>query len=451
MRKGNSQDSLVTGLIFAAQYSENGSQLTSLIRVGGISILERQLRLMSKAGIEQVVVICPENDASVPDAVAEWNGSSVKISCIADNHDLFLQAIETGIHGNRPPEWLVMDGTSLLDEGIIDKLTHAHESMIPALEKRYLEPEIAEKGIGISIPSGSFSHELIWCGCAKVSHDLLQRAGICREHQILRNLISHAVHEDAGAVYNFSTESNYDPDAKWHRPFLYYPVSTPKDSRKGKQRLVDLAQKRVLDWPAWFIHRPIENFLILHICEWPVTPNQLTLITNIVAYCGMAMFWKGWIGWAMIVALVVGVLDGLDGKQARIKLMTSRIGQLEHTFDKLYENGWYFAMAHYLSAENHSLIPYFWFWTLFSVNVADIFLGKAFRRVFNREPDDMGPFERKLRVVSGRRNTYIWTLLPFAVFDSLYTGYILITLYGIASIAVKLWRFFVHKRDAQAA
>ncbi len=449
MRNGNSQENLVAGLIFATQYSEKGSQLTSLIRAGGISVLERQLRLMSEAGIEQVVVIYPEDDASVPNAVAERSGSSIKVACMPNTPDLFVQGIETGIHGGRPSEWLVMDGTSLLDERIIDKLTRARESMIPALEKRYLEPEIAEKEINISISSDSFAHELIWCGCAKISHNILQRADIGGEHLILRNLISYAVHEDAGAVYNFSTESDYDPDAKWHRPFLFYPVFTPKDGRKGKQRLVDLAQKRVLDWPAWFIHRPIENFLILHICEWPVTPNQLTLITNIVAYCGMAMFWKGWIGWAIVVALVVGVLDGLDGKQARIKLMTSKIGQLEHTFDKLYENGWYFAMAHYLSVEHHSLIPYIWFWMLFGVNVADIFLGKAFRRVFNREPDDMGPFERKLRVVSGRRNTYLWTLLPFALFHSFYTGYILITLYGIASIGIKLWRFFVHKRDAQ--
>jgi len=451
MRSGSSQDNLVNSLIFATHYSKNGSQLTSLIRVGGISVLERQIRLVSKAGIEEIVVIYPKDDASVPYAVAAWNGSSIKITCIPNSPSLFRQDIQTGIHGNHASEWLVLDGTSLLDDRILDKLARVQETMIPALEKQYLEEDIAEIEIGIPISSASSSHELIWCGCARISHDILQRADITEEHQILRKLISQAVEEDAGAVYNFSTEPNYDPDAKWQRPFLFYPISTPIDGRKGTHRLVDQAQKRVLDWPAWYIHRPIENFLIFHICKWPVTPNQLTLITNIVAYCGMALFWKGWIGWAMMVALMVGVLDGLDGKQARIKLMTSKIGQLEHTFDKLYENGWYFAMAHYLSAEYTSVFPYVCFGILFGVNVADIFLGKLFRRVFKREPDDMGAFERKLRVVSGRRNTYIWTLLPFAVFHSFYTGYILITLYGVASIAIKLWRFFVHKRGAQTA
>ncbi len=100
MRKGNSQENLVAGLIFATQYSENGSQLTSLIRVGGISVLERQLRLMSKTGIEPVVVIYPEDDASVPDAVAERSGASVKVACMPNTPDLFLQDIETGIHGS---------------------------------------------------------------------------------------------------------------------------------------------------------------------------------------------------------------------------------------------------------------------------------------------------------------------------------------------------------------
>ena len=83
MRNGNSQENLVAGLIFATQYSENGSQLTSLIRVGGISVLERQLRLMSKTGIEPVVVIYPEDDASVPDAVAERSRGRGEDRCSA--------------------------------------------------------------------------------------------------------------------------------------------------------------------------------------------------------------------------------------------------------------------------------------------------------------------------------------------------------------------------------
>jgi Phosphatidylglycerophosphate synthase len=38
------------------------------------------------------------------------------------------------------------------------------------------------------------------------------------------------------------------------------------------------------------------------------------------------------------LALIVGVLDGLDGKLARLKLETSKAGKLEHLFDALFEN-----------------------------------------------------------------------------------------------------------------
>jgi hypothetical protein len=53
----------------------------------------------------------------------------------------------------------------------------------------------------------------------------------------------------------------------------------------------------------------------------------------------------GHLGWGLALALVVGVLDGLDGKRARIKIETTKSGKIEHWFDALFEMSWWIALA----------------------------------------------------------------------------------------------------------
>ena len=117
------------------------------------------------------------------------------------------------------------------------------------------------------------------------------------------------------------------------RPY-WFPAPIPEQRRRAQHQLIDAAQKGSLDFPA-MVHAPIENFLISHLCKTAITPNQLTAVTNIAAWGVTFLFATGRLGWGTILALVVGVLDGLDGKQARVKIETSKFGKLEHWFDAL--------------------------------------------------------------------------------------------------------------------
>jgi hypothetical protein len=104
---------------------------------------------------------------------------------------------------------------------------------------------------------------------------------------------------------------------------LWFPAPVPEQQKHAEKLLIQAAQKGCLDFPA-IVHGPIENFLISHLCRTSITPNQLTLITNIVAWAATFCFASGHLGWGAILALAVGILDGLDGKQARVKIQTSR-------------------------------------------------------------------------------------------------------------------------------
>ena len=173
--------------------------------------------------------------------------------------------------------------------------------------------------------------------------------------------------------------------------------------------LLSSVQKGAPDFPAW-VHAPIENFLIARLCKTPITPNQLTLLCNVVAWVTTILFVTGRLFWGIALALIVGVLDGLDGKQARIKVETSKGGKLEHWFDAFFEWSWWTVLAYHFQTSGQ-LPGAFRYWLL--LLLAEVLDGVAKGSVYftcGKVIDELSPFERMVRLVGGRRNVYVWIL-----------------------------------------
>lgn len=225
---------------------------------------------------------------------------------------------------------------------------------------------------------------------------------------------------------------------------MWMYIESYADNCIAKKELLDRSQKSVLDWPAWFIHRPIEKWIVYHICEWPVTPNQITLINIIVAFAATYFFAAGMFLPAMILAVATGIIDGLDGKQARVKMMMSKIGKLEEVSDRIYEYSWYLAIAYHLASIGFGNFPYMLFGILFILHLVDIAVGALFKFKKGVQIDDAGQMERNFRWIGSRRNTNIWSLIPFVVFGAIYEGYLFLVGYYAVTIIFKIWRTAVH-------
>ena len=156
------------------------------------------------------------------------------------------------------------------------------------------------------------------------------------------------------------------------------------------------------------VHGPIENFLISHLCRTAITPNQLTVITNIVAWAATFLFATGHLGWGTILALAVGVLDGLDGKQARVKIETSKVGKLEHWFDAFFENSWWIAIAYHFQTSGRLPGAFVYLVLLMGAEAVAALAKWSVIRSCGRTLDEFGEFNRLVRLIGGRRNIYIW-------------------------------------------
>jgi phosphatidylglycerophosphate synthase len=201
---------------------------------------------------------------------------------------------------------------------------------------------------------------------------------------------------------------DYSPSHRGPVPFYVQAVTTAADADVATKTLIRAAQKCALDLPALLLDPVFENRLVFWLCNTRITPNQVTLFTGVLGALIATLFLHGWLRLGILLAYAVEVLDGVDGKLARTKLQTSRLGELEHVLDFFMEHAWYLTITIFLVTSTHE--PQLW-WVGGGLMVSDVldnllyYLGQ---RLFGKQLDELSPFDRRFRLIAGRRNIYAW-------------------------------------------
>ena len=222
---------------------------------------------------------------------------------------------------------------------------------------------------------------------------------------------------------------------------LWIPAPEPGQRKEAERRILDAAQKGSLDLPA-VVHGPIETFLVARLCKTPITPNQLTVFGNVVGWVTAILFATGHLVAGTLCALAVGVLDGLDGKQARVKVETSESGRLEHWFDAFYELSWAVALAYHFHASGQ--LPGAWLYLLLLLGAegVDGLAKLSVIRRYHRLIDELSPLDRKIRLLGGRRNVYVWILALGLLVGAPAQAFVVIAYWEAASALVHVVRAF---------
>src|SRR5215475_79494 len=220
---------------------------------------------------------------------------------------------------------------------------------------------------------------------------------------------------------------------------VFFPAPSLQRRPLAERLLRDATQKGVLDFPA-LVHAPIEKWLVSHLCRTTITPNQITLGTGVLGLCVTLLYACGYLWPGALLALVIGVLDGIDGKLARLKAQTTRLGKREHDLDYFVETSWWAALAYHFHATGQIRYAYVIFFAFFALHVLERVAQKAVKRRTGRDLDDFAPFDRLVRIVAGRRNVYTWLFTLFVVMGAPATGFIWLCLWGIASAVIHILR-----------
>jgi len=222
----------------------------------------------------------------------------------------------------------------------------------------------------------------------------------------LTDCIDEAVKNRDAEIFDITQIESYASKMRKEIEPWWIDIDTEKDLTKAKEMIIENASKNPSDALAYYVHKPLENKIVAFISAFNITPNQLTIIVNILAYTVTGLYLFGHLLPATILSFVVGIADGLDGKLARVKLKTSKLGSLEHSFDLLFEFSWFIALSWFLFSATQDVLPLILailiiLFIAFYRNIYD-----QFRKATGRSLDDMGDFERKFKRIAGRRNLY---------------------------------------------
>jgi phosphatidylglycerophosphate synthase len=219
---------------------------------------------------------------------------------------------------------------------------------------------------------------------------------------------------------------------------LCFPA--PEQERRLTERIIlDSAQNGTLDLPAYF-HGPIETAIISLLCKTRITPNQITIGGFFFGCSATAAFALGRVGLAILAALIFGIVDGLDGKQSRVKIETTELGKWEHHLDDLIEYSWWTAIAFQLWRSGLFPNVFYFFTLLIGSHLLDHFARRRTKMAKGRLLDDVAPFDRAFRLIAARRNVYVWILACGFLLGAFPQSYAIICGWAAFSAAVHLVR-----------
>ena len=410
------------------------------VELCGISMMERSLRTLQACGFTRALILTDSEElmsetcrASSPDwTKIVWNFSARRTGPVALEQ---LVAVWPDDHRTL----LVLRGDSVFDARLLRWLRTQNSpvALVDSAVPAKLLPLVS------SVPMTNRGR---FCGAALLSRDWVSGRSAPLEEALCAGL-----EDESLLAFDVATHSWYS--AELHRDLraYWFPSPCPVHNKLAENVILDAAQKGTLDIPA-LVHAPIERFLVSKLCKFPITPNQLTIFSNIVAWSATILFATGHLGWGIAVALAVGVLDGLDGKLARVKLAASKAGELEHFFDVLFENSWWIAFAFYLQSAGKLSGAYHYLLLLLSAEVLAKLARSSIVRSSGKSIGELSRFDRIVRLIGARRNVHVWILAVGIVLRNPAGAFVLIAWWEAITAAAHLpraaWTLWIGRSNA---
>lgn len=401
---------VTTAILFANSQVHSGKTLSALLNVGGRPILARNIIQLSRQGISHFVIVAEKHH------IKNIHNCYAKLHKAGHNFSVSTAFADTA--SSESETCLCLPANALLDERITHELLARPETHMRASHN--VEGN-SNKTVAIKT-------------------SLSKARAVANFESLIASL------PESMATFDIASLPLYIANRRRDIPVISELVTDEATLPSITGRVLNMAQKGTLDWPARWIHPYFENNMVKLLLPTSITPNMITLVTGVIGFWITYLFATGQMITATFGAMIIGVLDGVDGKLARTKMLESNVGELEHLVDKVVEYSWYFAMAYYFSASLGNAV-----WGLAVIAVcfawAETVQGEFYRRLTGVQLDDAGTFEKYWRLVGGRRNTFIWTFLPFTLLGYAYAGLWMIALYSLITFFVAQVRFIVRFRN----
>ncbi|MBO3841630.1 MAG: CDP-alcohol phosphatidyltransferase family protein [Candidatus Brockarchaeota archaeon] len=360
----------------------NKERPLALVKVCGISLIVRILSSIKAAGIREVLITLGSNGEEIKSMLK--NGEEIGLK---------LFYIEMGEHASSLPkefidnDLLITSVGVVIDREFVDIIVNVEGNVACYLNGR---------------PVGIYK---IVKECSRL---LEKELSSNRVKERLEDLCSIRLDVSSMQVEHVELKRRVSP--------VCVKIDSRQSIELAKRRLVFRTQKG-LHFTS-YINKPVEDYIVYHVADLPwITPNRITILANVTALLVATLFLSGYVKIAAISAYLVGILDGLDGKLARVRGILTKLGYIEHTFDMLYEQAWYICFSLSLCFSENSHLPLV---LGLCMLLADSFVRHCymqFKETMGRALTAYTDFDRLFARMDGRRNVYVLYMILFSLLD----------------------------------
>ena len=392
----------------------------ALTKLCGVNLLERLLRILQRLGFQRAIVF-----SSTPEIVGaelakrSWAREEIIVDLVqCATKPLTARAV---LEQSSRDRFLIVPANIYCDARLLAALW-TNES--PAALVDSYPPE--------------FARHLIRNPCGPVMATRVFLFGFSTTAPLLGQLKDKIDNHKIGIV-DAAEVDDYIVGMRRHVRPLCFSAPPKHDRRLAERVILDSAQKGTLDLPA-YVHAPIETAIIAFLCKTRITPNQITIAGFIIGCSATAAFALGRVGLGILAALLFGIVDGLDGKLARVKIETTDRGKWEHRLDYVIENSWWAAIAFCLWRSGQLPGAFYFLALLIGSHLLDEFVKRRAKMATGRLLDDVAPFDRAFRLIAARRNVYVWVLAAGFLLGAFPQSYAFICGWAAITAAVHLVR-----------
>jgi choline kinase/phosphatidylglycerophosphate synthase len=317
------------GVVLAAGQSERLAAVTgggskALLRLGGLSLVERAVRSLLAAGLERVLVVVGHDAGPVATVVGRLGRDRVRVVYAdrwADGNGASLAAVQGEIQGQAL--FVLVTADHVFGEGGLDRLVGAGEPAVlidvapdqPAWAEgtrvRVVDQAVVAFGKHLEEPA-------IDCGAFLLPPEVFG----CQ-----RQAAAEGEHTLAGAVTRLAQTRPLRavalPAGCW-----WQDVDTPQDVRAARKALRRSLGKEADGPVSRWLNRPLSTRLSMVLAPLRPAPDLVSLVAFAFGLAGAALLaaGQGLVGGLLVHAS--SVADGVDGEVARLQLRGGPRGAL---------------------------------------------------------------------------------------------------------------------------
>ena len=427
------------GVVLAAGRSERlravtGGGSKALVRLGGLTLVERAVRTLLDAGIEKVLVVVGYHAGPVGTVVSRLGHGRVH-AVLADGWELgngsSLAAAEDSVRGH--DLFLLVTADHLFGEGALDRLVRAGEPAVlvdpdPSSEAWAEGCRVRIRGRMAVAFGRQIDEPTIDCGAFLLSPEVFEAQ---------REAAAEGDHTLAGAVSRLAACRGLRPvpidDRTW-----WQDIDTPEDLRVARSR-----QRRSLirdgDGPvSRYLNRPVSTRLSLALAPLRISPDLVSLVSVVLALVGAWMLATGRGILGGIVVQVASVLDGVDGETARLLMRAGPWGaMLDGVLDRVGDAAVMGGLGSWALGGGSNISPGVVVWLTVAATAGSL-LSMASKDRATALGLPARP-ERRLGYLLGGRDGRLLLVAVASIYGRPAAALIAVTVTSAISLALRLW------------